>query len=1099
MVHHRIYFNLILFAFLISNHLMSQLSGVLTVPGTYSSIASAINALNTLGVNGPTTINIAAGYTETCPFGGYALTATGTAINPIIFQKNGSGTNPLITAYSGGTNYPTIAVHDGIWRLVGSDYITIDGIDLYDPNSSNPATMEYGYGLFKANAADGCQFNTIKNCVITMSRNNTDNGINGVCAPGSKGISMMNTTPTNATLSLNITNFSGTNSNNMFYGNTIQNCATGIGLIGSVATSPFTIADFNNKVGLPSAGNTIINYGGGVGAGPESNAVYTYWQYDMSISSNLIHNNTGAGVTPTAGVRGIVTNSATSANFSITSNTITLLCNSSAFPAIGIDNLCGSSTLSNTVSISDNIIQNCTYTTATTGILEAIKSNCTASLLNINNNIITNNHGTGTIGYGIRVIGNTSSLTALSVNGNNISNCSASSIYKGTDLYYGIISVSNNTVTNLRAYSVSGIYKSGSSTVETYSANVVNNLNATFSTGGITGIESLGGKYKKFIGNTISSFSNTVSASGSSGGINYGIRINVADSVLMYQNKVFDFVCHGGLAVCEGIHSEYITNCLVYNNIIGEMYTPHASSGIWHINGMNFMNNYGKLRIYHNTIHINASSLTGSYSFSTSALSIANGTLDLQNNIISNTSVPQGTGRTYAFYNGPISYSNTSNNNLFYAGATSTLNFITQYNNTLAWHKTTWAPADSDAVTENVPFLPVTGSNPNFLNINASIPTLVENGGKANPIVINDFAGNPRNPTSPDIGAWEGNYTTGYCSAAIAGVVSSSITSCGGYSVTLNSVGTSTGSGSSYQWQFSNTAGGPYTNVIGGNGSNTTSYTTGSLTPGTYYYIFKAGCPTLSLTSTSNEATVTVLPSPLVTTTATTTWLCSSKNATITASGADTYTWSTSATTNSIVVSPTTLTTYSAVGTSTLNGCTAQSVITITVTPSPTITVAVSPTINLCSGSTATLAVSGTFGSSTYTWSHGPFGPSTGTITVNPTVTTTYTVVAFSGNGCSNSGVATVSVSTCTGIENFPKGNSAIKVFPNPITEYLFIEANMDLSLIEIYNCIGQVIESKSLNERTIGLSLEMLVPGIYLARIRTANGLIKEFRILKE
>lgn len=59
--------------------------------------------------------------------------------------------------------------------LVGSDYVTIDGIDLYDPNTTNPATMEYGYGMFYASSTNGCKYNTIKNYVISLSRNNNYN------------------------------------------------------------------------------------------------------------------------------------------------------------------------------------------------------------------------------------------------------------------------------------------------------------------------------------------------------------------------------------------------------------------------------------------------------------------------------------------------------------------------------------------------------------------------------------------------------------------------------------------------------------------------------------------------------------------------------------------------------------------------------------------------------------------------------------------------------------------------------------------------------------------------------------------------------------
>src|SRR5436190_1796398 len=158
---------LIVLCFFYSFHSSAQMSGGYSVPGAFSTVASAIASLNTSGVSGPVTIDILAGYTETVPVGGYTLTATGTTTSTITFQKNGIGANPLLIAYSGGTAVPNSALQDGMWRISGSDYIIIDGIDLSDPNTSNPATMEFGYGFFKASAGDGCQNNIIRNCVIT--------------------------------------------------------------------------------------------------------------------------------------------------------------------------------------------------------------------------------------------------------------------------------------------------------------------------------------------------------------------------------------------------------------------------------------------------------------------------------------------------------------------------------------------------------------------------------------------------------------------------------------------------------------------------------------------------------------------------------------------------------------------------------------------------------------------------------------------------------------------------------------------------------------------------------------------------------------------
>ena len=240
------------------------LTGTKNIPGDYATIAAAVADLNTNGVgSGGVTFNVAAGHTETIS-ATIVLTATGTASDPIVFQKSGTGANPLITAYTGGTGTPGSATQDGIWALVGSDYVTIDGIDLLDPNTSNPATMEYGYGLFKASATDGCQNVTIQNCTITLKRVNNATG-SGPAVEGSKGIEVVNATRTAHTTALTPTSSAGSNSFNKFYSNTIQNCNYGIVINGFAATSgvgpspnPSTfLGDLNNDIGGTSASTGI--------------------------------------------------------------------------------------------------------------------------------------------------------------------------------------------------------------------------------------------------------------------------------------------------------------------------------------------------------------------------------------------------------------------------------------------------------------------------------------------------------------------------------------------------------------------------------------------------------------------------------------------------------------------------------------------------------------------------------------------------------------------------------------------------------------------------------------------------------------------------
>jgi len=165
------------------------------------------------------------------------------------------------------------------------------------------------------------------------------------------------------------------------------------------------------------------------------------------------------------------------------------------------------------------------------------------------------------------------------------------------------------------------------------------------------------------------------------------------------------------------------------------------------------------------------------------------------------------------------------------------------------------------------------------------------------------------------------------------------------------------------------------------------------------------------------NVTVLVPPSIIVNNSA----VCPGDSTTLNATGAVTYTWSTSQNGSSITVAPASATTYSVLGTDT-NGCTNSAVVTVTINPIPAINVISPPT---CPGVNTTLTASG---ASTYTWSNSQTGAS---VSVAGSVAT-YTVTGTDTNGCVNSAIATVTLlplpssQTITGDSVICAGESAI-------------------------------------------------------------------------
>src|SRR5690606_15667834 len=168
----------------------------------------------------------------------------------------------------------------------------------------------------------------------------------------------------------------------------------------------------------------------------------------------------------------------------------------------------------------------------------------------------------------------------------------------------------------------------------------------------------------------------------------------------------------------------------------------------------------------HNTVHLNASSTGTNFSsaalYATTSTTATTAALNLRNNILSNASAPHGTGFAAAYWRSSTTltnFSNSSDNNLFYAGVPGPSNLIfrdgTNSDQQLSDYQTRVAPRDAASISESPNFLSIDGSNSGFLHIDPSLATFIESGGAAIPGVGIDYDGDVRNGTTPDIGADE--------------------------------------------------------------------------------------------------------------------------------------------------------------------------------------------------------------------------------------------------------------------------------------------------------------------------------------------------------
>lgn len=277
----------------------------------------------------------------------------------------------------------------------------------------------------------------------------------------------------------------------------------------------------------------------------------------------------------------------------------------------------------------------------------------------------------------------------------------------------------------------------------------------------------------------------------------------------------------------------------------------------------------------------------------------------------------------------------------------------------------------------------------------------------------------------------------------------------------------------------SNTA--TVTPVNTGTSSTTESYTVTALDPA-------------NTCTNSAVVTVTVNPIPTVTAMTSTTLACTGSNVTLTANGANTYSWSAGGNTQTVTVVPSGNTTYTVTGTS--NGCSSTATVSISTIISPSVTATASQTLLCSDGSTGSSVLTANTAATSYTWST---GDNTQTSTVTPSTTTVYTVTVSDGT-CNNSATVTITVSNCTGIKEAVA--NGISVYPNPNNGIVNFAVNAELSgntTVEIYDAIGKLVIKENLNKEITTINTNHLQDGVYFFKIKNNNQEIKVGKMIKQ
>lgn len=253
-------------------------------------------------------------------------------------------------------------------------------------------------------------------------------------------------------------------------------------------------------------------------------------------------------------------------------------------------------------------------------------------------------------------------------------------------------------------------------------------------------------------------------------------------------------------------------------------------------------------------------------------------------------------------------------------------------------------------------------------------------------------------------------------------------------------------------------------------------------------YTITQVCSSPSGTATAS-ANVTVVPLPNVSISAGPPPYCDGSTVTLTASGAQSYSWFNGGVAATTTVLAAAQTNYSVIGTGT-NGCQKAATVQLATVPQPTLSVIPNNTL-LCIGMLKTYTVSG---AQTYTWSNQTTGAN---FTLMPAAPGTVAVTGTGANGCTASSKIVYSVRDCVaGVSE--EVSHLLTAYPVPFKEEIFISNLKVGAVVELAGLTGQVLMSACTQGEMVVIDAKNLAPGIYILRteykgLSTCRKVIKE------
>ncbi len=229
----------------------------------------------------------------------------------------------------------------------------------------------------------------------------------------------------------------------------------------------------------------------------------------------------------------------------------------------------------------------------------------------------------------------------------------------------------------------------------------------------------------------------------------------------------------------------------------------------------------------------------------------------------------------------------------------------------------------------------------------------------------------------------------------------------------------------------------------------------------------------------SDTLTVNVNPAPIVVLQSNNSVICKGETTSLTASGAELYTWNQGLNDGAAQsVAPIGTTNYIVVGTD-LQGCKNSDTLKVLVHDLPLVTLQANKLV-ICEGQSVDLLASG---ASTYTWNNGLSAGANKT--VSPSTSLEYVVVGKDVNGCENSDSLFITVENCLSVYETKAEN--VVVYPNPASDFITIKGT-DLGsafhTVQVVNLAGKILYFSQIMHAEISIDVSNLLNGIYFVQL---------------